>query len=246
MTLFISSSEQEKSPYTVSRSTSLGQAPSCVRLPERALLVAHAYTYIYLLSFYLFLFPSVSATLVHAPISRCSRPYTSVSRGQLHVQKRIRVQRMASRSASPRYWRAAAVSPRIRAGRGRPQATDSHRGEQTGSSRPLYTTLHIARSSGSRPVDARRSTQSVFDCLFQFLVFQIFIPDEFSFLGFNCKTKASQDNGNLDRFGGARRLNLPRYARTRLICSFECRYVLRQSVSSTLGKIYDCGSRRFS
>lgn len=33
MTLFISSSGQEKSPYTVSRSTSLGQAPSCVRLP---------------------------------------------------------------------------------------------------------------------------------------------------------------------------------------------------------------------
>lgn len=57
MTLFISSSGQEKSPYTVSRSTSLGQALRVYDC-QRVLLVGHACTYISLLSNYLSFSPS--------------------------------------------------------------------------------------------------------------------------------------------------------------------------------------------
>ena len=165
MTLFISSSGQEKSPYTVSRSTSLGQAPSmCTIASVFSSLAMHARTSPSYLTISLFLRLSPPPSSLYAPIVRSLVRTQSNREGRTRIGIRIRVHGMASRSASPRYWRATAVSPRIRAGRGRPQATDSHRGEQTGSSRPLYTTLHIARSSGSRPVDVRRSTQSVFDC----------------------------------------------------------------------------------
>lgn len=107
MTLFISGLKQEKSRYTVSRSTSVGQAPSCVRFARVFSLVMRARTH-----------PVPFILLARYP-ARLADTQTEPKR-VAHVRVRIHVGGMASRSASPRYWRAVALSPWIRAGRGRP------------------------------------------------------------------------------------------------------------------------------
>lgn len=121
MTLFISSSGQEKSPYTVSRSTSLGQAPSmCTIASVFSSLAMHARTSPSYLTISLFLRLSPPPSSLYAPIVRSLVRTQTNREGRTRIGIRIRVHGMASRSASPRYWRATAVSPRIRAGRGRP------------------------------------------------------------------------------------------------------------------------------
>lgn len=164
MTLFISSSGQEKSPYTVSRSTSLGQAPSmCTIASVFSSLAMHARTSPSYLTISLFLRLSPPPSSLYAPIVRSLVRTQTNREGRTRIGIRIRVHEW--RQDPRRHVTGAPLLCR------REFAPDeaalrqqTARGEQTGSSRPLYTTLHIARSSGSRPVDVRRSTQSVFDC----------------------------------------------------------------------------------